>query len=549
MRMLRTAALVGAIALSAAACGGASDNNGNSGPSGGSGNSPTPYQTVALTPPGKGNLASATWSLYAEPQSLDYLYAYDYPPNTVLANVCEQLLRITPDFKVAPGLAEKYDHPDPLTWVYTMRQGVKFHDGTTMTADDAVASIKRHMDPANGSAWSTVFRDVTSVEKTGPMQVTIKTSKPDVLINEQLAASPGTVESAAYLEKAGKNYGNPSGKVNCTGPYSLDSWNTGDSMNLKKFPDYWDKSLTPKIDNVKLVFIQDPSARVNALMSGEVDGGYMLPTNSYEKMGSSGNGKLYFGANSGGYNAAVTNLQGPLGDVRVRKALSMAIDRKGIVNAALNGYGKPAKSMLIPDAFGIAPEKGKTAAAALPELTQDVAGAKKLMADTGAAGKKIVIATTNLGPELSVSANAIQQAGKDIGLNVELKTIAPDAYTALFTDPSTRDGIDIIVTNSYDMTPDPMEMLQTLRTGDFGNYGKWSNPEYDALVDQALATTDDNARADIALKLQDILLREMPGIPLFESPYSIYMSKKITGATPTMAMMSYPWAAQLGSAS
>lgn len=546
--MLRTAALAAAVALSAAACSGSSDNtDGGSSTPGANG---AKFETAAVTPPGKGNVAQATWSLYAEPQSLDYLYAFDFPPNTVLANVCEQLLRVNPDFTVGPGLATKFENPDPLTWVYTLRDGVKFHDGTTMTADDAVASIKRHIDPANGSAWGTVFKDVVSVEKTGPLQLTIKLSKPNALMNEQLAAQPGTVESAAYLAKTGKEYGNPSGKVNCTGPYQLDSWNTGDSLTLKKFDGYWDKALTPKVDKLKMVFIQDPSARTNALISGEVDGGYMLATNAYEQLKGGGAGALYFGANSGAYNAHVVNMKGTLSDVRVRQALSLAIDREGIVNAALNGYGEPAKAPAPAEAWGTAPEKGKTAYAALPSTARDLTKAKQLIQEAGATGKKVVLVTSNLAAEISVSANAIQQAGKDIGLDVEFKTVAPDAYTALFTDPSTRDGIDLLVTNGYDMTPDPLEYYGTLQTGQFANYGSWTNEEFDKLVDQANATNDPAARADITLKLQEIAVRELPAIPLFNSPYSLYMSKKLTGATPILSvMMSYPWAAQLGSAS
>ncbi|MCF2528476.1 ABC transporter substrate-binding protein [Yinghuangia soli] len=543
MRLLRTAALTAAVAMTAAACSGSSDN-GDSGAGAGK------YQMSSDTPAGKGPVADATWALFAEPQSLDYLYAYDFPPNTVLANVCEQLLRITPDFSIQPGLAAKFENPDPLTWVYTLREGVKFHDGTTMTADDAVASLQRHLDPANASAWVGAFKDVASVTKTGPMQLTVKLTKPNVLFNQQLAASPGTVESAAYLAKAGKDYGNPTGKVNCTGPYTLDSWSTGDSINLKKFDGYWDKNLTPAVDKLKLVFIQDPSARVNALLSGEVDGGYMLPATSYDKLAASGSGKLYFGGNSGTYNAHVANLGGALGDVRVRRALSLAVDRKGVVDAALNGYGVPAKAPAPAEAWGIAPTTGKAAHDALPPMTRDIDAAKKLVQEAGAAGKKIVVATISVSPEISIGANALRQAGKDIGLDVELKAIAPDAYTALFTDPSARAGIDLLITSGYNMTPDPLEYYGTLQSGQFPNYGDWKNEEYDKLVEQANAAQDPITRAALTVKLQEIAVRELPAIPLFDTPYTVFLGKRISGATPVLSvMLSYPWAAQLGSAS
>lgn len=146
MRMRRTAtsiACTAVLAVAATACSGANTSQ--------QGGAVTDYKVTPTSPPAKGGLDSVTWSLYAEPYTLDYALAYDYPPNTVLANVCEQLMRVTPDHRMEPGLAVGFDRPDPRTLVYTLRPNVKFHDGTTMTADDVVASLKRHMNPAVGS--------------------------------------------------------------------------------------------------------------------------------------------------------------------------------------------------------------------------------------------------------------------------------------------------------------------------------------------------------------------------------------------------------------
>lgn len=541
MRMPRIAALAAVVALTAVGCsGGGDDNSSGSGPG---------YTTQNDTPAAKGPLDKVKWSLYAEPQTLDYAYAFDYPINTVLTNVCESLLRTTPDLKTTPALASSFTNPDPLTWVYALRSDVKFHDGTAMTAADVVASLKRHMDPEVGSSYSTVFKDVESITESAPLQVTIKLKRPNVLLNEQLGAAPGTIESAAFLAKAGKDYGNPQGGVNCTGPFSLKEWKPGTAITIKKNDAYWDSTLVPKTNEVEFVFIQDPAARANALLTGEVDGGYLLPSNSYDKLKAS-DGKLYFGDITGSYSAAVTNLKGALGDVRVRRALSMAIDREGIIAAGINGYGTVAKAGIPASGWATIPaDQAKARYDALPPMVQDVAGAKKLIEEAGAGGKKIVVATSNLAPEISVAANAIQAAGKEIGLEVELRTIAPDAYTALFTDPSTREGIDILVTSGYDMTPDPLEFYQALQTGEFANYGSWSNAEYDEIAKQALGTTDPAARAELTGKLQEIALRELPGIPLWDSPLSLYLNKRVTGPTPNITQLSFPWAATLGSAS
>ncbi|MGW0878348.1 ABC transporter substrate-binding protein [Streptomyces sp. NPDC002671] len=541
MRMPRTIAFVActaALAATATACSGATRNADGS----------TGYRVEPTSPAASGPLPSITWSLYAEPYTLDYALAYDYPPNTVLANVCEQLMRVTPDMKIEPGLAEKFDRPDPRTLVYTLRPGVKFHDGTVMTADDVVASLKRHTDPATGSPWASAFKNVSSIEKTGPLQVTIRLSKPDVLLPELMAASPGTVESAATLAKAGKTYGTPKGEVNCTGPYALDRWTQGESITLKKYDGYWDRGLAPKTGRVTFTFIEDPAARTNAFRSGTADGGYLVPSSSIAQLRAGAKGRLLFGPNTAAADLAVLNFKGGLKDVRVRRALSMALDRKNIIKAAAGGVGVPAKAPAARGAWALDPKKTAAVFDSLPEPNYDVKAARKLVEEAGAKGRKIVMVTSSLAPEISIVAIAVQAAAKEIGLKVELKPVAPEAYSSIFVDPKARAGLDLVVTNGYDNTPDPLEFYQYLHTGDFGNYGNWSNAEFDAAFDRANAEPDAAVRTDLTARLQKIAMRELPIIPVYEAPYSVFLGKRITGPPTGIAQLYYPWAATIGAA-
>ncbi|MFD6076636.1 ABC transporter substrate-binding protein [Streptomyces hydrogenans] len=534
-------ACTAAVAVSLTACSGATQPQ--QGSTGGA-----DFKVSPNSPAAKGPLDSFTWSLYAEPYTLDYALAYDYPPNTVLANVCEQLLRVTPDLKIEPGLAVKWTRPDPRTLVYTLRPNVKFHDGTVMTADDVVASLKRQMDPATGSPWGTAFKTVDSIEKSGPLEVTIKLGKADALFHEMLAASPGTVVSAASLAEQGKDYGTPKGKLNCTGPFSLEKWAQGDSITLKKNADYWDEKLVAKSGSVKFTFVEDAAARANAFLSGTADGGYMVPSASFAQLRNSGKGSLLFGPNTAAADLAVLNFKGTLGDLRVRRALSMALDRKNIVKAAAGGVGVPAKAPAARGAWALVPEKTATHYDTLPEPVQDVAGAKKLVEEAKATGKKVTIATSSMAPEISVLANAVQAAGREIGLDVKLQPVAPDAYSSIFVDPAAREGLDLVITNGYDNTPDPLEFYQYLRTGDFGNYGNWSDAEYDVAFDRANTEYDPAKRADLTAKVQEIALRELPVIPVYEAPFSVFLGKRITGAPTGITQLYYPWAATIGAA-
>ncbi|WP_329284961.1 ABC transporter substrate-binding protein [Streptomyces sp. NBC_00691] len=543
MRMSRTIALLActaALAATTAACSGATTPRAAAGGA--------DFKVTPLSPPAQGPLDTFTWSLYAEPYTLDYALAYDYPPNTVLANVCEQLLRVTPDLRIEPGLAVKYDRPDPRTLVYTLRPGVRFHDGTTMTADDVVASLKRQMDPETGSPWGSAFKSVDTIEKTGPLEVTLRLAKPDILLHELMAASPGTIESAATLAKAGKDYGTPKSKINCTGPYALDTWSQGAEITLEKHAAYWDPKLAPKSERVKFTFIEDAAARSNAFLSGTADGGYMVPSSSLGQLRASGRGTVLFGPNTAASNLAVLDFHGPLGDIRVRKALSLALDRKNIVKAAAGGVGVPAKAPAARGAWALAPEKTAALYDTLPEPVYDIEAAKKLIHEAGAVGRSLTLATSTLAPEISVVANAVQAAGRQIGLDVKLKAVAPEAYSSIFVDPGAREGLDLVITSGYDNTPDPLEFYQYLRTGDFGNYGKWSDAEFDVAFDRANAEPDAGKRAELTATLQGIAMRELPIIPVYEAPHSVFLGKRVTGAPTGISQLYYPWAATIGAA-
>lgn len=361
----------------------------------------TDVHLSASTPPARGEIDSFSWAVYAEPPTLDYTVAFDYPQNTILSNVCESLMRWTPALTTEPGLAQKASNPDPATWVYDLRPGVRFHDGKEMTADDVVFSLGRQMDPDNAAAWAQVFQNVSAVTKSGPLQVTVKLKKPDSQFPQYMATAAGVVASKAGVEAAGKDYGTTGGLA-CTGPFELGTWNKGQSVELNRFDGYWGTKAKSK----KAVFrvLTDPSARTNAMLSGEVDGGYLIPTESYARLRGSGTGTLYFGEGLSTVNVNVTNMEGPLGDVRVRRALSLALDRTGFVKAGLGGAGTVTNSLTTRAAWAAAPENTlKTALDGLPPTGQDIDKAKALVQEAGATGKTLTVATSSIGQDVSSS--------------------------------------------------------------------------------------------------------------------------------------------------
>ncbi|MFJ9610678.1 ABC transporter substrate-binding protein [Kitasatospora sp. NPDC101176] len=513
-------------------------------PRGGSDQSAVQLSTAA--PEAKGELESFTWATYAEPPTLDYLQAFDYPQNTILSNVCESLMRWTPQLTTAPGLAEKASNPDPTTWVYDLRPGVHFHDGTVMTADDVVYSLGRQINPDNAAAWASVFQNVDSLTKTGPLQVTVKLKQPDSQFPQYMATAAGVVASKAGIEAAGKDYGTAGG-LDCTGPFKLGTWNKGQSIELQRFDDYWGTKAKSK--KAVFSFLTDPSARTNAMLTGDVDGGYLIPTESYDRLKKSGAGTLYFGEGLSTVNLNVTSMAGPLGDVRVRRALSLALDRSGFVRTGLAGAGTVTGSLTTRAAWAGAPEDVRRSAFEnLTPTAQDIDKAKALVQEAGAKGRTLTVATSSIGQDVSLLATAVQAAGAKIGLDVQLKTIAPNAFTSLFTDPKAREGLDMFPETYYESVTDPLDLLTNFKTGAYQNYSGFSDKAYDDLVDQASAEYDPAKRAAIEAKLQQTASEQLLWIPVAEWPTTVFMNKRITGAPTTISYMYYPWAADVGAA-
>ncbi|MDT0276733.1 ABC transporter substrate-binding protein [Blastococcus goldschmidtiae] len=504
-------------------------------------------ELVLTTPAAAGEIDRISWALGSEPLSLDWVYSYDYPPNTVVSNVCESLLRIDESFTPGPGLAESFDNPDPTTWVYAIRPDVTFHDGSTMTAEDVAFSLNRHLDEEVGSYWSGFYSNVESVAVTGPLEVTVKLTQPDVLFNQMMAVAGGVVGKQSFIEAAGEDHGTPDGGLMCTGPFALQEWSKGESITLARHDGYWDGANAAQAETIEFSFLSDAAALANALVTGAVDGTYGVPESALRKVLESGAGNVYYGRQTSTRNLIVADLEGPLGDVRIRQALSLALDREGFADAAIPGPSEPSRAVASKLTWGEG-AAGETFAAAweeLPAPEQDIERAKELVAEAGAPDRPIVIAQSPA-PVQQVLANEVQAAGKRIGLEVEIEPIAAEAYSALFGDAEAREGIDLFHTTWYADVADPLQIYVNWQTDNFANYGGWSDADYDALVDEALQEGDAEARAEMVVRLQENVTENVLWIPVDHSANSVFLSDRISGAPATNAYLYYPWAAQLG---
>lgn len=545
MTRLRTSTAIGLAAcvagISASGCG-----SGAKAPAG----STTGPELTATTKAPTGDVASFTWNLpYGEPSSLDPAYAYNYSENTVLANVCEALLRQTPSGRIEPALATKVDNPTPTTWVYTIRSGVKFFDGKPLTPGDVVASIGRQIDPKLGSFYYAPWgAAIKSVKATGPDQVTVTTRAPNKLINDMMVTGLGTVVEASSIARQGKKFGTSAGTLQCTGPFELQSWKTGSSITLKRNPGYWDTANRARADTVTFKFITDPNAAANALSTGELDGTYEAPLNALSSLRSSGKGNVYIGPSTQGLMVSALSPA-----IRKRPglfaAINAAVDRQGIAKTAYGGTASPMTTIAAPDGSNFGESVFAKAAKAFPDSAPDPAKAKQLMSAGASATKPLKMVLIAGDPAMQQTANSIQQSLKDAGITVKLAPVPPTQFTNLYFDPKARAKYDLSLVPTFTDLIDTTEFFWiAVMPGSIQNPSGYDSPTVNANLNAAVATSGDE-RAQRVVAANTEVMKDAGLAPLIRVYERVFLNKRLAGAPTRFPYQYYPWAAHIGSAS
>ncbi len=541
-------------AIAVAACGGTSSGAGQSSAQTSANSQAAGAQAPAQTqtPPATKSLSSLTWFISPyPPSSFDPVKYNDYPEDNIIPNMCESLVRQVPGMKTVPWLARSWSQPNPTTLVFHLQMGVHFWDGTPMTSADVVFSLKRNLQPSAQSIYGAVFQYVKSMTATGPDTVTIKFSKPDVTFLPEMATLASAVVEPAYVQREGNKFGTPAGGLMCTGPYKLVSWNGTSSAVMAANPHYWDSRLEPKVKTITFQWPTDAGQITSGYQSGAGAGGFFLTTSVLPSLKNSTAGKLYIGPASQSMEVMaliVVGTKGAIANPVVRRALYMSINRTGLINAAEAGAGTPGYADASPGYFSYAQSQYAAAYQALAKAGNDPAMAKKLVAQAGAVAKQPIVLAIPAGTqEVADVGQVVEQSAAAVGLNVRLKTVPLAQFGALFSDPSTRKGDDLIFTINYDQDPDPLSIYDDIAqpTG-ISNFNRYDNPKVAQLLDQARMTTDLAKRASLVIQAQSIVMQDLPWIPLDFRPNASFVRSGICGVPLDFSMMASPWATSLG---
>lgn len=526
-----------------------------SGDRGGSGEAKSLDSELAqTTPAAKGDIDTVKWnSTYGELASLDPIKAFNYPENTIVANLCESLFQMQPDFTIANNLSTGAEaNADSTVWTIGVRDDVTFWDGTPMTINDVIYSINRHLDPNEGSYWGGgVIDNFASVKQTGDWEITVSLKAPDTLLPSSLATVLGTVVQQKQREAAGENYGNPEAGVMCTGPLSYEpgDWKQGQSITLTRYSDYWNAEKRAKAEKVEIGFVVDPTAITNGLKTGEIQGSYDVPLPALAELSTSTSGAMTYGQGMQ-IMAIISTGNGAFGDPAVRRALTRATDRQAVADTVYEGTGSPSASVVPQSAWNATPEVAELRKTELPDLSFDIEAAKEeLKAAKVDTSQPIKIAYPSERGFYADILNEMANGAKELGLTLEPTGVPSAQFGAFFSDEAAREGFDGFVTTNYLSAPEPLlHLISVAKTGSDQNYAGFSDAKVDAALDAALAETDAEKRNELTVKAEALVMEAQPWVPINDLAVRMYMNEKITGAPASFIYLYYPWAADLGSA-
>lgn len=451
--------------------------------------------------------------------SMDPHYHNLSPNNSLLLHVYEPLILRDANMKFKPGLAASWRAIDDLTWEFKLRRNVKFHDGTPFTADDVVATYKRVPGvPNSPSSYATFVKQIVETKVVDPYTIVFKTASPHVLLPSDLAAV--YILPKAVAEKATTEDFNSGKAAIGTGPYKLAEFVHNNRIVLKANYGYWGGE--EPWDKITFKILSNSAARVAALLSGDVQMIETVPTSDIAKISADknfsvadrvSNRVIYVHLNQWNDKSApfVTSKDGkpldknPFRDARVRKALSIAINRDAIAERLMEKRAIPAGQLLADSFFGTSRK--------LKPPKYDPEGAKKLLAE---AGYPNGFAITIHGPNNRYInddkiAQAIAQFYSRAGIQAKVETMPSSVYfnkaTAgefgyMLLGWGTESGEQGSAMRSLLATRDPEKGMGV------NNRGRYSNPAFDKQLTDALFTMDEKKREGMLQQAAETVMND-----------------------------------------
>lgn len=482
-----------------------------------------------------------TVALDSDIVALDPAFAYDFTTNPVVNQITQGLLTFNENNELIPQLASSWEAVDDTTYVYQIRDDVTFSDGSQMTMDDVLFSIERTMNPDTASYLLWMFDNVASVEQTGDWELTVKLNAPSATWKYIFGTTAGHIISKAHYEKNADTFGTAEGGLMGTGPYVFESWTSGQEITLVKNDNYWDKDQEIAIDKLIFKIIPEDTTRVTALQTNEVDFTPSTPSDMLDTLKADDSLEIQDVATMGVTFLAFNTQRAPFDDVNVRKAIASAIDLTSldtniIKEAGQEGNCLPNSSSL----YSINPSDWEDYTANADYCSYDLAKAKEYLAQSNYADGfdcNMIISENSLRYSMAL---AIQEALKELNINVELVKVSADEHTAYqFGEVFDADGkrdYDMIMAGWEADYPDVSGNIEPLfasyNAGEGGsNSAVYTNEKVDALLKSQSSSLDDAERNQNLFDAMDLINADTPYVFLSYPNKQATINKKFTGYT------------------
>ena len=425
-----------------------------------------------------------------------------------------QLVRFDGDMNPQPELAESWEvSRDGLTWTFKLRQGVKFHDGQEMTSADVKFTFDRLFEKSPGKSD---FIAVDKVEPAGKYGVKFITKEPFA----GLIASLGGFWAFIISEAGIKKHGDLNKAALGTGPYMLEDWKVEQQMVMKKNPNYFKKGL-PYVDGAILRTIPDEANIVAALRTGQIHHAFIEDNKNYNLLKDE---KTLTGYRSSrlGYDFLNINAsRGPLKDVRVRQAISYAVDRAAVLRVAAAGFGRLTAPATAPMKAWQLPEEQW-----MKYYRPDIDKAKKLMADAGqAAGFTVKLGVIPTFPTMVSGAPVVAANLKRIGITAEIENVE---YAVWIKRWLAKD-FDMTMNTTPGYADPDTAFFRALHSTKGQNWNSWSVPDLDGLMEEGRKQMDQKKRKEIYDKVQIMILENVPHLWLFSADTIDFTQNTVKG--------------------
>ena len=482
-----------------------------------------------------------------DPETVDPALNSAIDGGNMILHAFEGLLTLDENGQLKEGQAESWEtSEDGLTWTFHLRDGLKWSDGTDLTAKDFVYSWQRVCDPNVAAPYAetvlgmvkgydeAVAGDITKLDVQAPDEktVVVNLANPCSYFGELAAFATLNPVQQATVEANGDAWATSADTYISNGPFMMTEWVPGSHITFSKNPNYWNAEAI-KLDKLEFELIEDSNAAYSAYTSGEVDMIKDVPTEEIPSL--QGNDDFHVEPIIGTYYVSLNLQKEYFQDARVRKALSLAIDRNYVANTLMQGTYSPASSIVGPgwlDTDGSS--FAENANGGTPYIDNDnfdanLEEAKKLLEEAGypnGEGFPQIEYTTNDAGYHKVVAEYLQQAWAAIGIDLKVNIVEWASFT-----PMRRNGEFDVARNGWvgDYT-DPSNILELFCTTNGNNDGKYTNADFDAAIEDSRVTTDAATRSADLHKAEDALMNDAGCIPIAYYNDFWLQSSKITGS-------------------